>query len=179
MVNGPDFVRDIRPDDFAEVDALLQAAFGGVQEVALVHALRRDKDMVSESVIHWDGRIIAYAGLSRMVAPVGWLCLAPVAVLPEAQRGALTPAGQAKGHWQVGKRLVSELASAARTPEFDKSPAIVVLGQPEFYEQCGFSRTRAARLTSPYPRDFTMLAAPGEDVPKAELIYPAAFSSDD
>ena len=176
MPIGPDCSRDMRPDEVTEVDALLRAAFGGEAEVALVHALRRNGDMVSETVVHWQGRIVGYAALSRMVAPAGWLCLAPVAVWPAFQRGASAPQGQPKGAWQIGRRLVSELALAAEIPKGTEVPAIVVLGQPGFYETCGFSRARAARLTTPYPLEYTMLAAPGEDVPEAELIYPAAFA---
>ncbi|WP_171178940.1 GNAT family N-acetyltransferase [Ruegeria sp. HKCCD8929] len=175
MVIGPDSSREMLPGEEAEVDALLRAAFGGEDEVALVHALRRDGDMASESVTCWHGRVAGYAALSRMVAPEGWLCLAPVAVWLEFQRGALTPVDGRKKYWQVGRRLVSMIAIAAESPALEQVPAIVVLGNPEFYEKCGFSRARAAKLKTPYPSEYTMLAAPGEDVPEAELIYPPAF----
>ncbi len=178
MVIGPDYSHEMRPDQAAEVDALLRAAFDGDAEVELLHKLRRDGDIEVEFVKPWGRRIAGYAALSRMRQPEGWLCLAPVAVWPEFQRGATAPAGQDKRYWQIGRRLVSELAAAAKLREFDKIPAIVVLGQPEFYEKCGFSRARAARLTSPYPVEFTMLAAPGDDVPEETLIYPAAFDAE-
>ncbi len=178
MAIGPDVSRDMRPGEEAEVDALLRAAFEGEGELELVHRLRRDGDMVSEIVKPWQGRIAGYAALSWMRAPSGWLCLAPVAVLPEFQRGALAPSGQSKAHWQVGRRLVSELVGAAQMPELSEVPVIVVLGQPEFYEKCGFSRARAAQLTTPYPVEYTMLAAPGDDIPQETLIYPAAFEGE-
>ncbi|CUH89300.1 putative acetyltransferase [Phaeobacter sp. CECT 5382] len=71
MPIGPGSSRDMRPDEVTEVDALLRVAFGGEAEVALVHALRRNGDMVSETVVYWQGRIAGYAALSRMVAPAG------------------------------------------------------------------------------------------------------------
>lgn len=177
MVIGPDFSRDMQPDEEAEVDALLRAAFGGEDEVDLVHRLRRDRDMAAEIVKPWQGRIAGYAALSRMRAPEGWLCLAPVAVLPDFQRGSLAPPGQDKQFWQIGRRLVSELVQSIQLEALGGS-SMVVLGQPEFYEKCGFSRARAARLTTPYPVEYTMLAAPGEDAPQETLIYPAAFGED-
>ena len=178
MVIGPDFSREMKSWEVEEVDALLRAAFKGEEEVELVHRLRQDGDMAVEFVKPWGRRIAGYAALSRMRQPEGWLCLAPVAVWPEFQRGATAPAGQDKRHWQIGRRLVSELVVAAKMREFEKIPAIIVFGQPEFYEKCGFSRARAARLTTPYPLEFTMLAAPGDDVPVETLIYPPAFDAE-
>lgn len=175
MVIEPDFSQEMKQSQAVEVDALLRAAFEGEEEVELVHRLRQDGDMALELVKPWSGRIAGYAALSRMRQPEGWLCLAPVAVWPEFQRGAKTPRDQDKRHWQIGRRLVSELVAAAKDADFDKIPAIVVLGQPEFYEKCGFSRARAARLTTPYPVEFTMLAAPGDDIPAETLVYPAVF----
>lgn len=175
MPIGPDTIRDMRPEDVAEVDALTRAAFGGDDERALVHALRRDGDMLVELVVPWQGRILAHCALSRMVAPERWLCLAPVSVLPEAQRGALAPAGGDKRPWQVGRRLVQGVVSAAMTPGQLMDGPVVVLGQPEFYERCGFSRDRARNLTSPYPISHTMLAGPGDHAPSATLVYPPAF----
>lgn len=177
MVIGPDVSRDMKPEEMAEVDDLLRAAFGGDQEVDLVHDLRRSGDMFCEMVKPWNGRIAGYAALSRMVAPTGWLCLAPVAVWPAFQRGACAPAGQLTKHWQIGRRLVGEICLIAEIPGLKEVPAVVVLGQPEFYEKCGFSRARAARFKTPYPVEYTMYAAPGDDAPAVELIYPHAFAT--
>ena len=123
-------IRDMRPEETAEVDALTRAAFGGEDEVARLHSLRRDGDMVAELVVPWRGRLVAHCALSRMVSPEGWLCLAPVAVLPEAQRGRLAPEGQSKRAWQVGRRLVEAVVSAALTPGYPLEGPVVVLGQP-------------------------------------------------
>jgi putative acetyltransferase len=94
-----------------------------------------------------------------MVAPEGWLCLAPVAVAPERQgRG-------------IASRLVRHLIEAL----LDEGRTVVVLGNPSLYARAGFSAERAARLTSPYPIEATLIARPGTDVPEMRLVYAAAF----
>jgi putative acetyltransferase len=184
MVIGPDFIRMMRPGEEAEVDALLRRAFGGQDEAELVRALRRDGAMLVEAVLPWLDRIGAYAAFSRMTAPEGWACLAPVAVQPEWQRGALWDSKRGSGRkkdWQFGRRLVSALTM----PFIEASPrlpsgyptTLVVLGEPAFYERCGFSRARAARLTSPYPLSHTMIARAGNDAPQETLVYPRAFDA--
>lgn len=190
MVVGPDVTREMRADEADEVDALLRAAFPWPGEADLVRALRRDGAMAWEFVQPWAGRIGAYAAISRMVAPEGWFCLAPVAVLPEWQRGALgrLPDGQVRGAFRFGTRLVSAIADlfndsagiearrrALAGQDNATAPVLVVLGDPAFYGRCGFSRERAARLVTPYPVDHTLLAGPGTDVPAVTLVYPAAF----
>jgi putative acetyltransferase len=184
MVIGPD-VSEMRPEDHDEVDALLRGAFPGPDEAELVLRLRADRAMVSERVMRWQGRIGAYAGISRMVAPEGWFALAPVAVLPEWQNGGSgrDPAGLQP--WQrLGTWIVQQTASLyidfghRMRPELqpkDGKPTLVVLGKPSFYARCGFSQERAARLIGPYPIRNTLIARPGDDVPEVTLVYPPAF----
>lgn len=181
MVTGPD-VSEMRPQDVGEVDALLRAAFAGPDEADLVRRLRKADAMASERIIRWQGRIGAYAGISRMVAPEGWFCLAPVAVLPDWQGGALgrdRPGLEAQ--FRFGTRIVREtVRSFVEGPirgvtERGLTPTLVVLGEPAFYARCGFSLERAARLTSPYPISHTLIARPGENIPEAALVYPPAF----
>lgn len=161
MVTGPDFVRDMRRGEEAGVDALLELAFEGRDEVALVHQLRKDRAMAGESVLGWQGEIIGYFALSLMRAPKKWLCLAPVAIHPDWQR---------KRH---GQRMIGLLSEWARI----SGRTVVVLGAVGFYERAGFSQDRAAQLTSPYPIKHTLLAGPGQDVPEKTLTYPMAFEA--
>ncbi len=195
MVIGPDTSRQARPADFAEIDALLAAAFGRRAEADLVHRLRADGAMALEAVKTWpdretgQSRIGAYLAISRMVAPQNWFCLGPVAVWPAWQNGALDPDNRTKGAFRFGSWLVREFAGLfsedggwwrgvlARQGlvQGDDPPTLVVLGKPSFYARAGFSRERAARLTSPYPLECTLIARPGEDVPEARLVYPPAF----
>ena len=160
MMIGPDFSRELRRGEEDEVDALLRAAFDGTGEADLVKALRKDGAIAGESVATWGGRIAGYYALSHMVAPKGWLCLAPVAVSPDRQ------------HSGLGRRMIGMLAEWARLSQ----TYVVVLGQVEFYEKAGFSHARAQGLTSSYPLEHMMIAGPGADVPKVALKYPKAFA---
>jgi putative acetyltransferase len=184
MVSGPD-VSAMRPEDVGEVEALLLAAFPGPEEAKLVRNLRAVGAMLSERIMRWRGRIGAYAGISRMVAPQGWYALAPVAVLPEWQNGALgRDQPGMEPYYRFGTRIVRQTAELyiefahAMRPELkpkDGKPTLVVLGKPSFYARCGFSLERAARLTSPYPIANTLIARAGDDNPVETLVYPPAF----
>jgi putative acetyltransferase len=194
MVIGPDTSRAARVEDHDEIDALVQAAFGRQAEAELVRALRADGSMVLEMVKGWTdpetgiARIGAYLGISRMVAPVNWFCLAPVAVWPAWQNGALARDEDQRRFFRFGSRLAGEIAKAftggMMTPVLARSglvlgeePAtLVVLGKPGFYARAGFSSARAARLRAPYPVEYLLIARPGEDVPELDLIYPQAFN---
>ena len=168
MAVWPDKAREMRGLEAAEAHALLRAAFGRPEEADLVIRLRRAGDMVLE-IVMGDAGITAYAALSRMVAPEGWLCLAPVAVSPALQRNRL------------GSRLVRAILAGAETGLLGTVAAgpatIVVLGKPSFYARAGFSLERARRLTSPYPLDHTLIWPAGSDAPERELVYPQAFAS--
>ncbi len=160
MTFGSDFCRPLRPGEEGAVADLLRAAFGGDEEAHLVERLRKDRAIAGEMVMPGDADAIAgYYALSSFVQPKGWLCLAPVAIHPDLQ-------GRNRG-----KRMVGQLSAWAQAT----GQHVVVLGQPEFYEKCGFSVKRAAGLTSPYPISHTMLAGPGSDAPAKTLVYPAAF----
>lgn len=185
MVVGPD-VSEMRPSDADEVDALLRAAFVGPEEAELVRRLRADGAMQSERVMRWGDRIGAYAALSRMISPKGWLALAPVAVLPEWQNGALGRDQPGMQHYyRFGTRIVQQTAMMfiefghalrEELQPMDRKPTLVVLGKPSFYARCGFSQERAARLVSPYPIANALIARAGDDVPTETLVYPPAFN---
>ncbi|UWQ78142.1 N-acetyltransferase [Leisingera sp. S132] len=192
MVVGPDFSSSVKEEHFDEVEALLLTAFPTDAEARLVRQLRVDGDMLYECRKPWEGKIGGYCALSRMQAPEGWACLAPMAVRPEWQGGRLAEnnpnmeVGGPKDElfrspWRFGTRMLQELESwyelrserlRKRLPE-----TIVVLGKPSFYGRYGFSRERAQKLKSPYPLDYTLILRRGDDVPEAELIYPRAFSA--
>ncbi|WP_254054535.1 GNAT family N-acetyltransferase [Roseovarius sp. EL26] len=159
MINGPDFGREMRRGEEGEVEALLRLAFGGDEEVRLVRQLRKDRVIAGEMVMTFEGTLVGYYALSQFVAPKKWLCLAPVAVHPDVQ-------GRGYGRRMIG--MLTAWAQASRN-------TVVVLGQVGFYGRAGFNAERAAKLTSPYPIEHTLLAGPGEDVPEKELIYPKAF----
>lgn len=155
----PGFIRPAVSADLTAVADLLAAAFGGSEEVALVHTLLKTGAMRGEQVIPLGDGVIGYYALSAMQAPAGWLCLAPVAIAPD---------WQGRGH---GRRLVAQLAAWAD----QTAVPVVVVGPPEFYSKAGFSQTAAQRLTSPYTIDHTLLAGVGDTAPAATLRYPVAF----
>jgi putative acetyltransferase len=159
MALPPDFMRPARPEDFDAIDALLRAAFSGPEEAALVRDLRAVGAMELEMVMPSADGLAAHLALSRMVAPSGWLALAPVVVAPV---------------WQ-GKRIGSRLVAGVVRLMAIKGVTVVVLGKPSFYARAGFSVARAARLISPYPLDHLCIIRPGTDAPAESLVYPAAF----
>ncbi len=191
MVIGPDTLRDVVPAQFDAVDDLLKAAFPTDDEPRLVRMLREDGDMLHEFQKPWAGELGGYFALSRMQAPAGWACLAPVAVRPEWQGGKLAennpnmdvggPGDERyRGPWRFGTRMLRELSGLYDIPsnrlQASLPEAIVVLGRPSFYARAGFSLERAQNLISPYPLDHTLILKRGDDVPRSKLIYPAAFS---
>ena len=145
------------PHDAAAVEALLRAAFDGQDEADLVVALRRAGAIFGEWVAVMGSEVVGHVALSRMVAPEGWLCLAPLAVQPERQ-------GQGIGT-ALARRAASEAGAATA----------VVLGEPGFYARAGFDTARAAALRAPYPLEYLSILRPGDDVPQARLVYPEAF----
>ena len=158
-IRRPGFLREMRGSELAQADQLLQAAFGGPDEAALVRRLRADRALAGEQVLPFEDRIVGYAALSEMRSPQGWLCLAPIAIAPDFQ---------GFGH---GRRMVGMLAEWARR----SGVFLVVLGDPAFYRRCGFSSERAAKLRAPYPASHLLLAGPGDSVPEETLEYPRAF----
>lgn len=164
--------RYVAPADFDGIDRLLRVAFPGPDEAELTLRLRNDGVMWAEFVIESAGRIAAYAALSRMTAPEGWACLAPVATAPDLQAAQVPGAKKPR----FGTRIVTNLVDWALDASGDDRPeAVVVLGEPGFYGRCGFSLARAQRLITPYPVAYTSIAGAGNDTPAETLLYPAAF----
>ena len=115
--------------DAQEIDDLLLAALEEPETVDAVRKLRKRRAMILELVAEVDGRIVGHAGvteaeLAETPATAGWLCLAPVAV-DEAWRG--------RG---VGGALVRRAVALLRD---DGMRALVVLGDPAYYQRFGFS----------------------------------------
>lgn len=159
MTLGPDFCRDMHRVEEPAVDQLLRTAFGGEDEVKLVHRLRKSGAMVGEMVLPFSGTIGGYAALSRLAAPRGWIALGPVAVAPELQK-------RGNGKRMVG--LISEWARITKTP-------VIVVGAVPFYARAGFSKAAASALDTPYPNAHTLLAGV-TGVPLEKVIYPKAFA---
>ncbi len=113
--------------DAAGIDGLLQRCFPTLAEAKLVHKLRRN-GLLTLAMVATDseGQIFGYAAFSPVTLngeEVGWLGLAPIAV-DEHVRG--------KG---LGRRLIYEGLETLH--EFGYN-AVVVLGDPAWYQRYGF-----------------------------------------
>jgi putative acetyltransferase len=160
MLQFPDHAREMRKGEEDAVDALLKIAFDRNDEANLVHALRRSGDIAGETVLPMGERIVGYYALSKMVAPKGWLCLAPVAIAPDVQ-------GR-----NYGLRMMGMLCEWAKL----SNQTVVVLGAVPFYERAGFSLAQDRKLTTPYPIGHTMVVGNDADAPTGTLIYPKPFA---
>jgi Predicted acetyltransferase len=159
MAFTPDFMREMKHGEETAVANLLTAAFGQKDEAQLVETLRKSRAIAGEMVLPMEGEVVGYAALSKMVAPKGWLCLAPVAIRPDLQ---------GRGY---GRRLTGMITQWAEI----SGQTVVVLGDPDFYTRCGFHPI-AEDFSSPYPLTHTLTAGPGKAKVK-DLIYPKAFGA--
>ncbi|MBL9096902.1 MAG: N-acetyltransferase [Alphaproteobacteria bacterium] len=129
-----------RQDDGA-IASVIEAAFGGQAEVALVEALRRDGDMVLERVAEEaQGGLVGHIAFSRLSAEGAGQSLRAVALAPLA----VAPALQRKG---IGDALTRTALTDLRNAGEEIA---VVLGHPAYYPRFGFSNLQAKRLEAPF-----------------------------
>ncbi len=124
-------VRQENKNDFESIDKLLLEAFGGGQEVQLVHQIRRSQDYIpSLSFVAVDNNaIVGHLLFSKIqltfdsgkVAQI--LSLAPLSVLPQHQKQG------------IGSALVWRGLSEVRKLSY---PLVVVIGHPEYYLKFNF-----------------------------------------
>ena len=134
----------IRPETPADADAIRavnRAAFGAEVEVNLVDALRLEASPIISLVADDGGVVIGHIMFSPVSidgdAPGAPLImgLAPVAVLPERQRGGIGGALIREGLAACGLRRVA---------------AVVLVGMPEYYPRFGFVPASRFGLTCEY-----------------------------
>jgi len=162
-------IRLRKPEDDEAIAAVVEAAFGGRNEVGLIDALRRAGDMTSECVALDGGAVVGHVAFSRLdVANAAQnlraTALAPLAVLPERQNQG------------VGKALVHHAVGRLRDRGHD---LIVVLGHPAYYARFGFSNVLGKLLDAPYAGDSFMALelAPGTlRSSRWTVAYPRAFA---
>ena len=130
-------VREERPADVAAVRAVVTRAFGRPDEAYLVELLRAAGKALVSLVAERDGRVAGHVLFSPVAldgAPPA-SGLAPLAVLPDAQRQGL------------GAALV--LAGLARCRAAGHA-FVVVLGDPDYYGRFGFVAAERHGLASEY-----------------------------
>lgn len=138
-------IRPEQPDDVAAVRTLVHDAFAGTDhsagsaEVAIVDGLRADGDVLPELtfVAELHGEVVGSVVCSRATMGEGpSVGLGPLAVRPDHQ-------GQG-----IGSALV---AAVVATAEQQAVPAVVLLGDPDYYGAFGFETAAEHGIGSPGP----------------------------
>ena len=159
-----------RDGDDERIAFVVRRAFGGEAEVGLVDDLRAEGSMVCEVVAEREGAgIVGHVAFSRLQVrsvdrAISGVALAPLAVLPTHQRQG------------VGRALVD--FGLERLREL-RTELVLVLGDPNYYAQFGFSALLARLLKAPYSGDgFQALElVPGTLGRRAwQVTYPTAFA---
>mgnify|MGYP001313678248 CR=1 FL=1 len=135
------------PGDFRRVEEITREAFWnlhvpGCQEHFLAHQLRQSRDFIAEldMVALVDGELVGnimytHAEIRQGEAVAGKVvCFGPVSVLPE---------WQGKG---IGGALIRRTLAEAARMGFG---AVLIYGDPAYYQRFGFRATRAFGITTP------------------------------
>ncbi len=143
-------IREARPGDHAAIRDVLAAAFNGAAEADLVEQLRTAGYAEIELVAEEGGEIVGHILFSPMEAPFRALGLAPLSVLPHAQRQG------------IGSTLVERSHEMARADGWD---AIFVLGDPDYYRRFGYSPEAAKPFDCAYSGPHFMMKEFGRSAP--------------
>ena len=160
-------VRAERESDFAEIHAVVQAAFGNEQVGPLVDALRPLPGYLPELalVAEDEGEIVGYVMFSYADVAEGGrvLMLSPLGVRPDRQRQG------------VGSALVEE---GLRRAQERGEPVVIVEGDPRYYSRFGFRRASELGLEDPHegiPDGAYQALAYAPDHPRGRVVYPPPF----
>jgi putative acetyltransferase len=154
-------------DDAVAIRGLLEEAFGGRAEAALVERLRVTGEIVLA--------LVAIASTDGVVGFIAFVRL-QIEMADGSRAGiALAPLAVGKAHQRrgIGSALVREGIAhlVARNEEI-----VLVLGDPAFYERFGFSVAAASAFASRYQGpDFMALALAATAPGGGKVHYPAAF----
>ncbi|OZB13886.1 MAG: hypothetical protein B7X55_12225 [Rhodobacterales bacterium 34-62-10] len=156
-------IRPARPEDKDAIAALNDAAFGGPEEGAIVHALRRDKDSLL-SLVATGGDVI--------IGHIEFFCIQVDGAPMAAGLGPMSvkPSFQKQG---VGASLIRHGLEALKEAG---ETIIFVLGHDTYYPKFGFSAATAKPFDAPWsgPHFMALRLAPGGPE-RGTLTYPAAF----
>jgi len=123
-------IRQEKPEDINDIQALNVRAFGQPQEASIIDKLRTDCEGLLSLVAMENERIVGHilfspATIEGQHGTIRGMALAPMAVLPEMQRQG------------IGTQLVQTGIEHLRKMQ---CPFIVVLGHPQYYPRFGFER---------------------------------------
>jgi putative acetyltransferase len=161
-------IRAEKPGDVPAVREVNRLAFGREDEARLVDDLRSGTYARISLVASREDKIIGHAMFSAFsieteYGSVEALALAPVAVVPKAQRQG------------IGSALIWE--GLQRCGDLGHS-IVIVLGEPDYYSRFGFSSTLTRKLRSRYSGEAFMAL---ELTPRAlndvegDVRYPPPF----
>jgi putative acetyltransferase len=157
-------IRDEAASDHDAVRRVHLLAFSEDSPGRLAAELRQTGGATISLVAEQAGKIIGHVLFSRIEAPMRALTLAPVGVLPEAQKAG------------VGSALIREGLERVQREEWQ---AVFVLGSPAYYGRFGFDANPAQGYDCPYKGAAFMALLLDEGLPRAGgLIFPAAFDED-
>ena len=165
-------IRFITPADHGAVNAVITAAFGQRDEADLVERLRGDGDVLFEQAATLGSSVFGHILFSRLpvirndASVIAAASLAPLSVRPDCQNRG------------IGADLVS-----AGLDECQKRriPAVIVLGDPDYYQRFGFSAAAARLLAAPFsgPNFMAIELDSGALKHGGTVRYPAAFGLPD
>jgi len=163
-------IRAERPDDFAQVEAIVDAAFGAESgrssESVLIERLRGGAAWIPQLalVAEIDERIVGQCLCTRAgVGDTPVLALGPIAVTPHLQRTGIGTALM---------RTAIDIASEM------SEPLIALLGDYGYYRRFGFVPGSTAGIVSPEPSwgDYFQVKIIDERrAPEGRFDYPAPF----
>ena len=162
MTTSPIAIAPLDPADDADVEALLDRAFGAGRHTRTAYKVRGDAQAIAElgfaaredrtligSIQCWPIALARDDGTAHPLVMVG-----PVAVSPDRQRDG------------IGRRLVARALAAAAEHGLDG--ALMLIGDPEYYGRFfGFSAEHTTGWRLPGPVERHRLLARGGDVPDA------------
>lgn len=165
-------VRAETPEDVKAIDVVNLSAFQGDAEARLVSAIRGSADFIPDLslVAEIGGRIVGHLLLSKVKLQHDGkgqtlLALGPMSVVPS------------QSHRGIGSALIQAAIGRARDMRYT---AIVVAGQPDYYERFAFRPAATWGLSSNLrlPADglTAMELVPGALKDGGQVIYPAPFA---
>ncbi len=165
-------VRAETPEDIKAIDVVNLSAFEGEAEARLVSMVRGSADFIPDLslVAELNGRIVGHVLLSKVQlqsaegATQAVLALGPMSVVPS------------QSHRGIGSDLIQAAIRRARDMRYS---AIVVAGQPEYYQRFGFNQAAdfglECNLRIPVDAVTAMELVPNALSSGGKLVYPSAF----
>jgi putative acetyltransferase len=161
-------IRTEKPGDVPTIREVNRLVFGRKDEARLVDDLRNGIHARISLVARREDKIIGHAMFSALsieteYGSVEALALAPVAVVPEAQRQG------------IGSALIQE--GLRRCGDLGHS-IVIVVGEPDYYSRFGFSSTLARKLRSRYSGEAFMaleLTPQALNGVEGDVRYPPPF----